>query len=95
MKKISREQWDELRKANLIKYRVTKDGRSVQEPNFYICNKTHKGARKTYYVVEEKRILNFLRFGNKDNNRYNGYGKKPYRKNKGNYDKRQVYQENR
>lgn len=91
LKKISRQQWDELKKANLIKYRICKEGRCVQEPNFYICNKTHKGSRKTYYVVEEKRILNFLKYGTvknggfkKHNNKFNGK----------NDDRQKVYQRN-
>lgn len=60
LKKITKEQWQQLRKAGLIKERKTKEGMVVQEPNFRIANKQHKSRAKTYFVVEEPRIINFL-----------------------------------
>lgn len=50
---VSREQFDRLRRANLINF-------SKYERNFTIVNRQKKGKRKKYYVVESKKILNFL-----------------------------------
>lgn len=55
MIRIDREDFDKLRKAGLIKFK-----KHNSSPNFYICNKDHKGKSKTYYVVEEFKILKFL-----------------------------------
>ena len=55
MIKINRDDFDRLRKAGLIKFKTHNSS-----PNFYICNKEHKGRSKTYYVVEEYPILKFL-----------------------------------
>lgn len=51
-----------LRKAGLIKEK-TRSG----EPNYYVANKQHPSA-KTYYVVEEYKILIFLGY-KKDKNK--------------------------
>lgn len=57
---ITREQKDNLEKAGLLKYKKTKRGRTISDANFYVASKTHKGNKKTYYVVEEYKILKFL-----------------------------------
>lgn len=55
MIKVDREDFDKLRKAGLIKFKT-----KYSSPNFYICNKEHKGNSKTYYVVEDFKILKYL-----------------------------------
>lgn len=55
MIKIDREDFDKLRNSGLIKFKT-----GSSSPNFYICNKQHKGKSKTYYVVEEYKILRCL-----------------------------------
>lgn len=49
-----------LEEKGFLKHRKVKQGRTIQEPNFYIASKTHKGRAKTCYVVEEPRIMRFL-----------------------------------
>lgn len=49
---ISREQFDALREANLIKFGMDK--------NYRITGNKKKSNRKKYYVVEMRNILNFL-----------------------------------
>ena len=77
MIRIDREDFDRLRKAGLIKFKTTSSS-----PNFYICNKEHKGKSKTYYVVEDFKILRFLgRLPDTDKKNNNKNYKKPYNKN--------------
>lgn len=57
MVKISRKQWEELNKAGLLQHRVTKKGKTVSDPNYYVANKQHNGNAKTYYVVETPKIM--------------------------------------
>jgi hypothetical protein len=52
MIQISREDFEKLRKAKLIRNGVNK--------NYHIFNKDKRGSRKKYYIVEEKAILDFL-----------------------------------
>lgn len=52
MVQISREQFDALREANLIKFGMDK--------NYRITGNKKKSNRKKYYVVEMRNILNFL-----------------------------------
>lgn len=52
MIQISREQFDALREANLIKFGMDK--------NYRITGNKKKSNRKKYYVVEMRNILNFL-----------------------------------
>lgn len=49
---ISREQFDALREANLIKFGMDK--------NYRITGNKKKSNRKKYYVVEMRNILSFL-----------------------------------
>lgn len=49
---ISREQFDALREANLIKFGIDK--------NYRITGNKKKSNRKKYYVVEMRNILSFL-----------------------------------
>ena len=49
---ISREQFDALREANLIKFGMDK--------NYRITGNKKKRNRKKYYVVEMRNILSFL-----------------------------------
>ena len=49
---ISREQFDALRAANLIKFGMDK--------NYRITGNKKKSNRKKYYVVEMRNILSFL-----------------------------------
>lgn len=50
---VSRDEFDRLSKAKLIDYNKV-------DRNFRIVNKNKSGKRKKYYVVETKKILNFL-----------------------------------
>ena len=52
MIQISREQFDALREANLIKFGMDK--------NYRITGNKKKSNRKKYYVVEMRNILSFL-----------------------------------
>lgn len=52
MVQITREQFDALREANLIKFGMDK--------NYRITGNKKKSNRKKYYVVEMRNILNFL-----------------------------------
>lgn len=52
MVQISREQFEALREANLIKFGMDK--------NYRITGNKKKSNRKKYYVVEMRNILNFL-----------------------------------
>lgn len=49
---ISREQFDALREANLIRFGMDK--------NYRITGNKKKSNRKKYYVVEMRNILSFL-----------------------------------
>ena len=49
---ISREQFDALREANLIKFGM--------DENYRITGNKKKSNRKKYYVVEMRNILSFL-----------------------------------
>ena len=49
---ISREQFDALREANLIKFGMDK--------NYRITGNKKKSNRKKYYVVQMRNILSFL-----------------------------------
>ena len=49
---ISREQFDALREANLIKFGMDK--------NYRITGNKKKSNRRKYYVVEMRNILSFL-----------------------------------
>ena len=60
MIKISAEQMAALREAGLIKDKIVHGGNIVQQNNYTTANKTHKGRAKTYYVVEEFKIMKFL-----------------------------------
>lgn len=84
MIRISRSDKDRLEKANLLKHR---DKRKNQDPNYYVANREHMGRDKTYYVVEEPKIMVFLGLKKPSNNR----NKKPYNNNseyKQNYSKK-------
>lgn len=50
---ISKEEFERLVKANLINF-------SKMEKNYAIVNAKKKSKRKKYFVVETKKILNFL-----------------------------------
>lgn len=50
---VSRKQFEQLKEANLINF-------SRYERNFTIVNRQKKGCRKKYYVVESRKIMNFL-----------------------------------
>ena len=52
MVQISREQFDALREANLIKFGTDK--------NYRITGNKKKSNRKKYYVVEMRNIMKFL-----------------------------------
>lgn len=60
MIKISKSQKEALENAGLIRYRKVKDGTEIQSPNIYVANREHLSRSKTYYVVEEPRIMKFL-----------------------------------
>ena len=60
MIKISKSQKEALENAGLIRYRKVKDGIETESPNIYVANREHLSRSKTYYVVEEPRIMKFL-----------------------------------
>lgn len=61
MIRISKSEKEALEKAGLIKYRnTTKDGSEISPPNIYVANREHMSRSKTYYVVEEPKIMRFL-----------------------------------
>lgn len=53
MIQVSRNEFDMLREANLIRFGLNK--------NYRITNKTKSGSRKKYYVVEERQIMKYLK----------------------------------
>lgn len=65
MIRITKTQKEKLEKAGLIKYRIVKNGIEVQSANLYVANKEHMSRSKTYYVVEEPKIMAFLGFAKK------------------------------
>ena len=60
MIKITKSQKKALENAGLIRYRKVVDGVEVQSPNIYVANREHLSRSKTYYVVEEAKIMKFL-----------------------------------
>ena len=60
MIKITKSQKNALESAGLIRYRKVRDGVEIQSPNIYVANREHMSSSKTYYVVEEARIMKFL-----------------------------------
>lgn len=86
MIKITKSQRKALEEAGLIRYRKVKEGIEVESPNIYVASREHLSKSKTYYVVEEPRIMKFLGFWvdkpkknknhNKNKNFNNNYNKK-------------------
>ena len=60
MIKITKSQKEALENAGLIRYRKVKNGVEVESPNIYVANREHLSRAKSYYVVEETKILKFL-----------------------------------
>lgn len=60
MKQISREQFDKLKEAKLLKY--------GNDKNFQITSRKKKSHRKKYYIAETKQILTFLEMLEKSDN---------------------------
>ena len=60
MIKITKSQKEALESAGLIRYRKVKGGVEVESPNIYVANREHLSRSKTYYVVEEAKIMKFL-----------------------------------
>lgn len=56
MIRITKSEKEQLDKEGLIRYK-----KKGQEPNIYICNKEHMSRSKTYYVTEERKILQRIR----------------------------------
>ena len=52
MRRIEKEDFERLRKANLL--------RDLPEKNYMVTNKNKKSSRKKYFIVEEKKLLAFL-----------------------------------
>lgn len=91
MIRISKSQKEALENAGLIRYRKVKDGIEIESPNIYVANREHLSRSKTYYVVEEPKIMKFLGLWverpkkNKNNNKnknFNNNFNKNYNKNK-------------
>lgn len=86
MIKITKSQKEALENAKLIRYRKVKGGIEVESPNIYVANREHLSRSKTYYVVEEPKIMKFLglwkdkpkknKNHNKNKNYNNNYNKK-------------------
>lgn len=96
MIKISHAQKKELEAAGLIRYRKVKNGIEIQNSNLYVANREHLSRSKSYYVVEEAKIMKFLglwkdtNYKNKPKNKnhkknnytgHNNYNKKDWKKN--------------
>ena len=60
MIKITKSQKEALENAGLIRYRKVKGGIEIESPNIYVANREHLSRSKTYYVVEETKIMKFL-----------------------------------
>ena len=60
MRKITKSQYQDLRAKGLLKDKRTKHGHTVQEPNYTVANREHNSRDKSYYVVEERAIMNYL-----------------------------------
>ena len=60
MIKISKSQREALENAGLIRYRKVKNGIETESPNIYVASREHLSRSKTYYVVEEPKIMKFL-----------------------------------
>lgn len=60
LKQISREQFDKLKEAKLLKY--------GNDKNFQITSRKKKSNRKKYYIVEDSKILIFLEMLEKGDN---------------------------
>lgn len=58
--KITKSQKEALEKAGLIRYRKVVNGIETQSPNIYVASREHLSRSKTYYVVEEPKIMKFL-----------------------------------
>ena len=88
MIKITKPQKEALEKAGLIRYRKVRNGVEIESPNIYVANREHLSRSKTYYVVEEAKIMKFLGYWkdtgfkknkNRNNNRnFNNYKKKDF-----------------
>ena len=81
MIKITKSQRKALEEAGLIRYRKVKEGIEVESPNIYVASREHLSKSKTYYVVEEPRIMKFLGLWverpkkNKNNNKSKNFNK--------------------
>lgn len=60
MIKVSKTEIENLRKAGLLKDKITHKGITSQEANYVVVNKEHIGRDKSYYVVEEYKIMRYL-----------------------------------
>lgn len=60
MIKVNKAQREALEKAGLLRHRITKNGKIIQDSNFYVANKQHCSRDKTWYVSEEYKIMVFL-----------------------------------
>lgn len=58
--RITKSEKEALENAGLIRYRKVKEGIEIQSPNIYVANREHLSRSKTYYVVEEPKIMKFL-----------------------------------
>lgn len=89
MIKITKSQKEALENAGLIRYRKVKDGIEIQSPNIYVANREHMSRAKTYYVVEETKIMKFLGYWkdtsrknkNHNNRNFNNNKKRDFKKN--------------
>ena len=89
MIRITKSQKEALEKAGLIRYRKVKDGIEIQSPNIYVANREHTSRSKTYYVVEEAKIMKFLGFWkdtskknkNRNNRNFNNNKKRDFKRN--------------
>lgn len=81
MIKITKSQRKALEEAGLIRYRKVKEGIEVESPNIYVASREHLSKSKTYYVVEEPKIMKFLGLWverpkkNKNNNKSKNFNK--------------------
>lgn len=74
MIKVSRTEIENLRKAGLLKEKISHKGIVKQEANYVVANREHIGRDKSYYVAEEYKILRYLGLVKPN----------PYKKSKGN-----------
>lgn len=59
MKQVTKEDFELLKKAGLLRDQNSQHDNNAQR-NYVVSNKNKKSRHKTYFVMEDRKILNFL-----------------------------------